>query len=395
MRVARRLGGPLRRLRGHARGRRGRLRRLRGRRAAPPAGRRVDRLRLRHRPHGRVRARAPTPPSTRRRCGRRAASCSAAGSSRRAFGFAAADRARLRDRRRRRRVELFLAAVAALGVRARRAGWRGGSCPSRGRARAALLVGLSPPALAHATTVYPELAAGAMLAGAVLCRAAGARAARPGQRGGGRDAARAAAVAGPEVPAPGGAGGDRAGALDGAARAPHGGARGGRDHGRLAGRLRDDQRPPLRRARAVGGGGLGRAADRRGLARRLPRAGRRGWRRCGSTATSACCAGRRCCCSSVFSAWLLWRSRRRTSRAWSAERADAEVAAGLSLLVCGAVAAGRGVRRADAGRRLVPGPPAHRRLPGRRRPRGLGAAARAAHGRGARRAHAAAARCGW
>ena len=31
------------------------------------------------------------------------------------------------------------------------------------------MVGLSPPVLAHATAVYPELAAGAMLAGAVLC----------------------------------------------------------------------------------------------------------------------------------------------------------------------------------------------------------------------------------
>ena len=37
------------------------------------------------------------------------------------------------------------------------------------RAAAALVVGLSPPVLAHATAVYPELAAGATLAGAVLC----------------------------------------------------------------------------------------------------------------------------------------------------------------------------------------------------------------------------------
>ena len=64
-------------------------------------------------------------------------------------------------------VELFLAAVAALGFAlgalvARRI------VPEPWASGAALLVGLSPPALAHATTVYPDLMAGAMLAGAVL-----------------------------------------------------------------------------------------------------------------------------------------------------------------------------------------------------------------------------------
>jgi hypothetical protein len=64
-------------------------------------------------------------------------------------------------------VAVFLAAVAALAFAlgawlARRI------VPEPWASGAALLVGLSPPALAHATSVYPELAAGAMLAGAVL-----------------------------------------------------------------------------------------------------------------------------------------------------------------------------------------------------------------------------------
>ena len=64
-------------------------------------------------------------------------------------------------------VELFLAAVAALGFAlatlvARRI------VPEPWASAAALLVGLSPPALAHATTVYPDLMAGTMLAGATL-----------------------------------------------------------------------------------------------------------------------------------------------------------------------------------------------------------------------------------
>ena len=64
-------------------------------------------------------------------------------------------------------VQVFLAAVAALafvlGARlARRV------VPEPWASGAALLVGLSPPALAQSTTVYPDLVAGAMLAGAVL-----------------------------------------------------------------------------------------------------------------------------------------------------------------------------------------------------------------------------------
>jgi hypothetical protein len=65
-------------------------------------------------------------------------------------------------------VELFLAAIAALGfVLGARVAQR--IVPEPWASGAALLVGLSPPALAQSTTVYPELVAGAMLAGGVLC----------------------------------------------------------------------------------------------------------------------------------------------------------------------------------------------------------------------------------
>jgi hypothetical protein len=65
-------------------------------------------------------------------------------------------------------VALFLAAVAALAfVLGARLAQR--IVPEPWATAAALVVGLSPPALAHATAVYPELTAGAMLAGAVLC----------------------------------------------------------------------------------------------------------------------------------------------------------------------------------------------------------------------------------
>jgi hypothetical protein len=65
-------------------------------------------------------------------------------------------------------VEIFLAAIAALGfVLAAAVGRR--MVPEPWASGAALVVGLSPPALAHATAVYPEAAAGTALAGAALC----------------------------------------------------------------------------------------------------------------------------------------------------------------------------------------------------------------------------------
>jgi hypothetical protein len=76
-------------------------------------------------------------------------------------------------------VELFLAALAALAVAlayllALRV------VPDPWALGATLAVGLSPPLLAYSTTVYPELAAGALLAGAALLGlAAGEHATRP------------------------------------------------------------------------------------------------------------------------------------------------------------------------------------------------------------------------
>ncbi len=64
-------------------------------------------------------------------------------------------------------VELFLAAIAALGVAlAYRLALR--VAPDPWAAGAALAVGLSPPLLAYSTAVYPELAAATALAGAAL-----------------------------------------------------------------------------------------------------------------------------------------------------------------------------------------------------------------------------------
>lgn len=64
-------------------------------------------------------------------------------------------------------VELFLAAIAALAfVLAARLARR--LAPEPWPTAAVLVVGLSPPALAYSTAVYPELAAGALLAGAAL-----------------------------------------------------------------------------------------------------------------------------------------------------------------------------------------------------------------------------------
>jgi hypothetical protein len=67
-----------------------------------------------------------------------------------------------------RAVELILAAVAALGfvlaaLLARRI------VPEPYASAGAGLAGLSPPAIAHAGGIYPELTAGALLAGAALC----------------------------------------------------------------------------------------------------------------------------------------------------------------------------------------------------------------------------------
>ncbi|HTE59005.1 MAG TPA: hypothetical protein VK631_01560 [Solirubrobacteraceae bacterium] len=65
-------------------------------------------------------------------------------------------------------VEALLAAIAALGF-ALAAALARRVVPDPWATWAALLAGLSPPALAHATAVTPALTAGALLAGAALC----------------------------------------------------------------------------------------------------------------------------------------------------------------------------------------------------------------------------------
>ena len=233
-------------------------------------------------------------------------------------------------------VELFLAAITALGFVLAAAVARR-MVPEPWASGAALLVGLSPLALAHATAVYPEAAAGTALAGAALCALRVRERPALRQRGRRRGAARRAAVAGAEVPAPGRADRGRARALDGAPRPPHGRARGGRDHGRLDRRLRDDQRPPVRRPDPV------RRVRRRAAARpartrswehveRLPRlAGLWIDRDVGLLRWAPVLA------LSVFAAWLLWRSRRAHLARLVEARADAEAAAELALAVWGAV----------------------------------------------------------
>ena len=265
--------------------------RLRRRRAALPAGRRVDRLRRRHRPHGRVRdARLRGLPP------RRAAPAGPGGPrpQRRAAGhrLRAADRAGVRARRGERGRGLPRRDRGAR-LRARRgdraADGAGAVGERRGAARRALT--------ARAGARDRRLSRGRGGDGARrrrAVRAAGARAAGARQRGRRRGAARRAAVAGAEVPAPGGADRDRARALDGAPRPPHRRARGGRGDGGLDRRLRDDQRPPVRRPDPLRRVGL--RATARPARTRSPStsSGCRAWPRCGSTATSACCAGRPC-----------------------------------------------------------------------------------------------------
>jgi hypothetical protein len=78
-----------------------------------------------------------------------------------------------------RAVELMLAAVAALGfvlaaLLARRI------VPEPYASAGAALAGLSPPAIAHATAISPELTAGTLLAGAALCAVSAREQPRPG-----------------------------------------------------------------------------------------------------------------------------------------------------------------------------------------------------------------------
>ncbi len=82
-----------------------------------------------------------------------------------------------------------------------------------------------------------------------------------------------------------------------------------------------------------------------------------------------------------FALWLLWRSRRDHLARALPEHRDVEVAATLCALVCGAQAFVAVVHRADDVRLLVSGSLSHRRAAARRRARRVGAAPRPARRR--------------
>jgi hypothetical protein len=232
-------------------------------------------------------------------------------------------------------VELFLAAVAALAfalgaLLARRI------VPEPWASAGALLVGLSPPALAHATSVYPDLMAGAMLAGATLA------ALRVRERPDLASAVIGAALLallpwlGPKFLLP---------AVPIAVALVRWTARRGRRTAALAAgeivvaslvvyaTINDRLYGGLVPSAVAASGEPPTGADSVGeYLERAPRLAAL-WldRDVGLLRWAPVLA------LSVFAVWLLWRSRRMNVARVAAERGDAEVAAGLSLLVCGAV----------------------------------------------------------
>jgi hypothetical protein len=232
-------------------------------------------------------------------------------------------------------VELFLAAVAALGfalgaLLARRI------VPEPWASVAALLVGLSPPALAHATSVYPDLMAGTMLAGAVL--AALRVRERPDMTSAVVGAALLALLPwlGPKFVLP---------AAPVAVALVRWTARRGRRTAALAAAeimvaslvvyvtLNDRLYGGLVPSAVAASGDPPTGADSAGdYLERIPRLAAL-WidRDVGLLRWAPVLA------LSVFAVWLLWRSRRLHVARAVGERADAEVAAGLSLLVCAGV----------------------------------------------------------
>ena len=232
-------------------------------------------------------------------------------------------------------VELFLAAIAALGVRARRAAGAAARARPVGDG-AALAVGLSPPALAtRRASARSCRRDAARRRGAV--RAARARAARAAGRVRRRGCcSRCCPGSGPSSCCPRRRW--RVALVRWTARrgARTAGARGGRDRVRLAGRSTSRSttgssaasRPTRRRPR--------RRADRR---RRRPATTSSGCRGCSALLLdreSACCAGRRCSRSALRRRVAALAPRRERLARALPERADAEVAAALALLVCAA-----------------------------------------------------------
>ena len=232
-------------------------------------------------------------------------------------------------------VELFLAAVAALGfalavLLARRI------VPEPWASSAALLVGLSPPALVSATSVYPDLMAGTMLVGAVL--AALRVRERPDMTSAVVGASLLALLPwlGPKFLLP---------AAPVAFALVRWTARRGRRTAALAAAeimvaslvvcvtLNDRLYGGLVPSAVAASGDPPTGADSAGdYFERIPRLAAL-WidRDVGLLRWAPVLA------LSVFAAWLLWRSRRLHVARAVGEHADAEVAAGLSLLVCAAV----------------------------------------------------------
>jgi hypothetical protein len=234
-------------------------------------------------------------------------------------------------------VEAFLAAIAALAfVLAARLARR--IVPEPWATAGALLVGLSPPALAYSTAVYPELAAGAMLVGAALA----ALQVRERSSLGGAVAGAALLAAlpwlGPKYLLP---------AAPLAYFLVRWTARRGRRTAALAAgevmvaslvvyatvndRLYGGLTP---NAAAASGAPPTGASSLEDYVARVPRLVAL-WvdRDLGLLRWAPVLA------LSFFAAWLLWRSRRDHLARIAAERADAEVAAGLLLMICAGVVA--------------------------------------------------------
>ena len=232
-------------------------------------------------------------------------------------------------------VELFLAAIAALGVAlAYRLALR--VAPDPWALGAALAVGLSPPLLAYGTAVYPELAAATALAGAALLalrlddarvtarrrRCASCCSARC--RGSARSSCRRASWSARSRRARSGG--------PGTGRWPSGAS------SCRCSRWRSSWRSTRRSTAAR------RPTPRTWPARPPPTRPSRaatssaptGWSRSSSTATTGCCAGRRCSLLAFVGLWWLWHSHReRVARAVPGVR-EIEVTAGLCAAALGA-----------------------------------------------------------
>jgi hypothetical protein len=234
-------------------------------------------------------------------------------------------------------VELFLAAVAALGfalaaLLARRI------VPEPWASGAAVLVGLSPPALALSTTVYPDLMAGAMLAGATLAAMRVRERPELGSAVAGATLLALLPWLGPKYLLP---------AAPVAVALVRWTARRGRRTAALAAAeimvaslvvyvtLNDRLYGGITPSSVAASGAPATGASSLGdYLERIPRLAAL-WidRDVGLLRWAPVLA------LSGFAAWLLWRSRREHIARVAAARADAEVAAGLSLLVCAGVVA--------------------------------------------------------